>query len=530
MMRSHYQITPTLKQIDSYILNMDRILGKGSYGSIVLAYDNLHQQFLAIKIISLVDLTDPKAFEYMKSEIMNMQLATHPNIVRLYDVRRSKSNIYLIMEYCEGGNLEQYLYEHGGRLSETESLKILKKIIHGYKCLHSINIVHRDLKLANILIHKGSIKIADLGYSKLVENLKKDFLLSRVGTVLYMSPQILEARHYTNKTDIWSLGVLFFQLLFGRTPWTTMHSMSVSVNVFLKTIREKGLFFPKEVKVSEKSKSLIQEMLMYDEEDRISWEELFKEDFLQEKELSEDYFQTFKTIETIYECEQLVPKTIMSLLPQLKIMESVRSPIDQKGADFTPEKKKLVEIFILKDIEERENAVKDKILRLLLQKRNMIVFLMQISNYLKEIYKYDTFDRLVAGFSIRKIDKIRDLIGLDRFFTKEDIEILIKSKQKTIFKSFMEKEREFFVSWYQKIGISDVKNEENNKKKALIEEIEKILGKIDKNCKNYNKINNGFMLFLKIVKNSGVKKLMELDFNKVYEELEEKNPGFLKIL
>ncbi len=130
-MRSTYPLVTNFKQIDNYILNMNHVLGKGSYGSIILSYDLLHNIFLAIKIISLENITDSKTLDYLKSEINNMKLANHPNVVRLYDIRRSKSNIYIIMEYCEGGNLEKYVYDRGGRLSEKEALRILKKIIKG---------------------------------------------------------------------------------------------------------------------------------------------------------------------------------------------------------------------------------------------------------------------------------------------------------------------------------------------------------------------------------------------------------------
>ena len=179
------------KQIDFYVMNMQWVLGKGSYGSIVLSFDLNHDMFLAIKIISLDNLTDPKALDYLKSEIKNMQLAKHPNVVRLLDVRRSRSNIYLIMEYCEGGNLEKYVYDRGGRLSEKETLRILRKIIKGYKYLHSLNIVHRDLKLYNIMVRTNKDKtkqyvITDFGLACWIG--EKELLYEKCGTPGYLAP------------------------------------------------------------------------------------------------------------------------------------------------------------------------------------------------------------------------------------------------------------------------------------------------------------------------------------------------------
>ena len=451
MLKSAYPISPNYKQIDSYILNMSYVLGKGSYGSIILGYDIPHKIFLAIKIISLDNIADQKSLDYLKSEIVNMQMANHKNIVRLYDVRRSKSNIYLIMEYCEDGNLEKYLYDRGGRLSEKESIRILRKIVSGYKCLHGLNIVHRDLKLANILTDKGEIKIADLGYSKLVENFKKDFLVSRVGTMLYMSPQILEATHYTNKTDVWSLGIMFYQMLFGRNPWNLNADKNPNIVMnFLKVIREKGLEFPKDIKASAKSKNLLQEMLMYDEEDRLSWEEIFQEEFLKEEEEDqfkniEEYFVKNRTIDSIYECERFMKENIIKKIPLLQPLNIQNNKsIESSMID----KRELAEIFQRKRQEDDEREIGKKIYKLLLQKRNLSSLLI---NILIESYEKFQIPELFILLK-REISRIYQSISLRikspwKKISNEEKTIFYKDKKRIFSKDLLKKKHSCVRKW-----------------------------------------------------------------------------------
>jgi len=515
------------KQIDFYVMNMQWVLGKGSYGSIVLSFDLNHDMFLAIKIISLDNLTDPKALDYLKSEIKNMQLAKHPNVVRLLDVRRSRSNIYLIMEYCEGGNLEKYVYDRGGRLSEKETLRILRKIIKGYKYLHSLNIVHRDLKLANILTHQGEVKIADLGYSKLMENLKTDFLISRVGTMLYMSPQILEAEHYTNKTDVWSLGIMFYQMLFGKNPWIIQNidNSKLSVKSFLKNIRENGLIFPKEVKISEKSKNLIKEMLMYDEEDRLSWEEVFQEAFLQEEDEENameieggyEYFRRYRIIENIYDCEHVMKKTEIAV-PHLKLMEIVTSQeFTTNNINNSMEKKNVVEVFIKKSLEDNEKIVRNRIFRLLMQKRNKMIFYLWIFEEILMNYKEKIeFVSLLALFIMNSFIKIRDLKAIPKYFIKEEVEIFMKAKEKEIFIQFIDKETEFLIVLMKTNGFLETSK---LKKQEFLIKMTDFLKKIKDRQESPLKIINKLLIIMNIEQEFKNKKLLSLDFNKVYEEL-----------
>ena len=136
------------------------------------------------------------------------------------EVLNSKRSLYIIMEYCKDGDLKKYLKrrEREG-LPEPEVLSIMKQITKGYQELARNNTIHRDLKPANILINTGYFKICDFGFSKVI----KDPTVANktcVGSPIYMAPQILDKKDYSAKCDIWSLGIIFYEMLHGNVPWT----------------------------------------------------------------------------------------------------------------------------------------------------------------------------------------------------------------------------------------------------------------------------------------------------------------------
>jgi serine/threonine protein kinase len=162
-------------------------------------------------------------------------------------------------------------------------MRIMTQIIKGFKCLHENNIVHRDLKPANILLHDSVAKVGDFGFSKLTEG-HDQLLLSLVGTPQYMSPQILSGTHYTEKTDIWSLGIILYQMLFGRVPWDA----AKDVDTLVKHIQQQKVRIPEVPKISRATAYLIEHMLQYEEASRIGWWELFSYDFYGGKESREE--------------------------------------------------------------------------------------------------------------------------------------------------------------------------------------------------------------------------------------------------
>lgn len=142
----------------------------------------------------------------------------------------------------------------------------------GIKYLHLNGIIHRDLKPANILMKNGECKISDFGFAK---NLDSDssIMKSIVGTPLYMSPQLLKKTKYTNKSDLWSIGLIYYEMLHGRTPWPAMNELQLINGIYSK----KPLFHPS---VSSVSKDFILKCLEIEEERRMSWESAFDHELL----------------------------------------------------------------------------------------------------------------------------------------------------------------------------------------------------------------------------------------------------------
>jgi serine/threonine-protein kinase ULK/ATG1 len=136
-----------------------------------------------------------------------MKKLNHPHIIKLYDVVTTANSIYLIMEYCAGGDLKRYCRNR--KITEEEATLIIKNIAKGFQQIVQQGIIHRDLKPANILVHEGVFKICDFGFAKFFQDASR-MTRTCVGTPIYMSPQVLAQKSYTDKADVWSLGVLYY--------------------------------------------------------------------------------------------------------------------------------------------------------------------------------------------------------------------------------------------------------------------------------------------------------------------------------
>ncbi|CAK73665.1 unnamed protein product (macronuclear) [Paramecium tetraurelia] len=276
------QNVQTSKCVAHFQIDLSEKVGKGTFGEVCLGRDTKTQEVVAVKIINIK--ANDKNFDQMKklceNECQIMQRFQHPNLVKFYSFQRTLNNVYFMMEYCEGGSLDQYIARkcpHKNQLkylAETEARIILSQIVDGYKEMYKQNIVHRDLKPSNILINKGIAKISDFGFSKILQDFDNQILQTFAGTPLYMSPQILNPqaqRQYSTKTDIWSLGIIFFEVLYGTTPWRAS-----SFSELILKISSVPLRFPAIPRVSEQMKQIIFKMLQVEEKDRMSWEELFQ--------------------------------------------------------------------------------------------------------------------------------------------------------------------------------------------------------------------------------------------------------------
>ena len=146
-------------------------IGVGNYSEVWKAVEVATKNVCAIKMLDNQQIQNqPKVLELLKSEIRILKSINSENVVRLYDSFFEQNHYYLVMEYCDGGDVERFVKSKPTRtISEAEALIFFKQMLNGFQALHKEKVMHRDFKLANVLIHDGILKIADLGFSKQAE-------------------------------------------------------------------------------------------------------------------------------------------------------------------------------------------------------------------------------------------------------------------------------------------------------------------------------------------------------------------------
>ncbi|KAG8851968.1 hypothetical protein FRB96_008983 [Tulasnella sp. 330] len=258
-------------------------IGKGSSGRVRLARHCQSGKLAAVKIIpknimfssrmsiSNAGAKHEKLLMSIQREIVIMKLIDHPNIMALYDVFEADNELFLLLEYIEGGELFDFLVSKG-RLQPSEALRYFREIIQGVDYCHRFNICHRDLKPENLLLDKNkNIKIADFGMAAL--EISNGMLETSCGSPHYASPEIVAGKAYHGAaSDIWSCGVVLFALLVGRLPFDDQN-----MRVLLQKVRVGKFDMPAFIPTD--AKDLIRKMLVVDPEQRIQMAEIISHPF-----------------------------------------------------------------------------------------------------------------------------------------------------------------------------------------------------------------------------------------------------------
>lgn len=255
------------KVVDKYILL--NILGSGQFGDVYKAQMMDTNKFFAIKTISLDKYINiPRLNEMTRNELDILSKIRNPNIIKFIEMLKTVNNVYIVYELCNGGTLEEYVTKKKF-LQEKEALLIFDQILNACKSLVQYNIMHRDFKPSNILFHNGVIKVADFGFCKPLTS-SFEVTETMVGSPIYMAPEILKGRPYSSKADIYSLGVLFYEMLYGVAPFEEL-----DIPGLLRKIDEGKLVFHDYNKVSPSTEYILRRMLEPNESKRTGWEELF---------------------------------------------------------------------------------------------------------------------------------------------------------------------------------------------------------------------------------------------------------------
>lgn len=204
---------------NNYIINKDAI-GKGAYAKVYHGYHKHTKLDIALKKI-LFNKLPANVKDKVISEIHILQSMKHNHIMGLYEYRFDGDYLLLVTEYCKDGDLEKWLKrDHDFK----ERINIMVQIMRGMDYLHQNNILHRDIKPKNILLHDGVVKICDFGFSTMIKEYNQLFN-TICGTPLYMSPELLFMQPYTIKSDIWALGILFYIILYKNHPFGKLLNM-----------------------------------------------------------------------------------------------------------------------------------------------------------------------------------------------------------------------------------------------------------------------------------------------------------------
>ena len=271
---------PTLREIKclgEYRINMSQApLGIGSFGKVFKAHLSSDQfQFFAIKQIDLTVYNESdleKVLPMLFREIDVMTSISHRNIVELHGGIHTPHNFYFVLEFCGDGNLRS----RQKTISIDEILICVKSVAQAMAYFNSNDIIHRDIKPENILIHKGEIKIADMGFARKVDDANvKNKMTKSIGTPYYMAPEIFYGEKYDGRCDVWSLGIMFYELVYKKLPWEGSNCFTL-----FKNISKKDLGFPIN-KVDPLIKDLISRMLIKNQNLRPSFEEILKHPLFQ---------------------------------------------------------------------------------------------------------------------------------------------------------------------------------------------------------------------------------------------------------
>jgi len=278
-------------------LTLLKVLGKGSFGEVYLTSKTGCKEKFATKKISKKFAQNPKAKKYLDNEIKILKEISHPNIVKLYEVKETSTYYYLVTEYCNSGGLQElldnYIKKNRKPFPEEVVQYFMKQIVSAIYYLHKHNILHRDIKLDNILVQydsekdkenndllKAKIKLIDFGFARHLN--EGELAQSILGSPINMDPGILRKLNkmahsneyaYDQKADIWSLGTACYEMLIGKNTFDAK-----SLHELVKKVEEGRYKLP--TTISKEAVSFINGMIQYDLKKRSSAEELYNHPFL----------------------------------------------------------------------------------------------------------------------------------------------------------------------------------------------------------------------------------------------------------
>ena len=250
-------------------------LGIGSYGRVYLVTNKFNNKKYALKVINKNKLMQIYSdCRLVQNEVEIHSKLNHPNIIRLYNMKETENEIQILLEYAEKGSLFDLIQKTNG-LDELKAFEYFIQIVNAVYFLHQNNIIHRDIKPENILIDENNaLKLCDFGWAKeLNVNKRATFC----GTMEYMAPEIVGSEMYDFSVDIWSLGILLYELIMGHSPFRSKSKKDR--NIMIK-IKKHDLVFDKDKNISKECIDLINRLLDMNPEQRLKIKDIFEHPFV----------------------------------------------------------------------------------------------------------------------------------------------------------------------------------------------------------------------------------------------------------
>src|SRR5699024_2764671 len=206
-----------------------RMIGGGGMANVYLAWDTILDREVAVKVLRTEYANETEFITRFDREAQAASSLTHPNIVSIYDVGEEDDVLYMVMEYIDGMTLKEYIQNYHP-IPVDQAIDIMKQIASAIALAHEHNIVHRDIKPQNILIdNDGNVKVTDFGIAMAISSTALTQTNSILGSVHYVSPEQARGGLATKKSDIYSIGIVLFELLTGRIPFSGQSPVAIAL-------------------------------------------------------------------------------------------------------------------------------------------------------------------------------------------------------------------------------------------------------------------------------------------------------------
>jgi len=288
--RNHKE--PPVTTLEHY--HFVRLIGKGAFGKVILGIHILTGKYVAIKTIDKKYMKDKFSRHKVFQEVYILKKVRHSNVIRLLEVFEDSDRMLIVMEYAAGGDLLQYVRTKGP-LEESKARIVFRQIVYGLGHVHARGVLHRDIKLDNILLDvKGNVKICDFGVSRIINN--DDPIKEQCGTPAYIAPEVITNEGYKGfYIDHWSLGVLLYAMITAKVPFHASNMQEL-----LEVIMKKKLRFS--LTVSKLVVDLIESLLKINPVERLSIPEILEHPWMK-KEIEEFYKSSYNDYITAKDCE-----------------------------------------------------------------------------------------------------------------------------------------------------------------------------------------------------------------------------------